>query len=301
MLSLGDAPGSDRLPAWLLEALVCPACHGDLDSVARQVVCRSCGTAFEQPASGALELLPGEDWMGEGGDWRQRLDATHQYFDELIDRREDAVRAIHSDYDPLAPLLAGFWGRIVDVGGGSGVARHFLSPEVEYLVVDPKATWLDPRWRALADVFPCLETAPPFVRGVAERLPLADGAFDCALMVSVLNHVSRPAEAVGELARVLKRGGRCLVVLEDVEPGWRDLGRGDYPCPGTRQKLEVVGRKLLGPLASRRLEADHIPISEADFRRWAGPRLALRHREWMGLESDGWWGAYLVHELERIG
>jgi len=48
--------------------------------------------------------------------------------------------------------------------------------------------------------------------GDLECLPLADGSFDAVLNVVTLEHVRRPQTAILELARVLRRGGRLLLV-----------------------------------------------------------------------------------------
>lgn len=55
-----------------------------------------------------------------------------------------------------------------------------------------------------------------FVRGDLSRLPLPDGRFDVVTCALALCHVSDLAEAVGELARVARRGAR--LVLSDPHP-----------------------------------------------------------------------------------
>jgi ubiquinone/menaquinone biosynthesis C-methylase UbiE len=54
------------------------------------------------------------------------------------------------------------------------------------------------------------------VRGVLEAAPFRTGAFDLVIACRVLSHVKRPDEAMKELARVTKPGGRLL--LTDVSP-----------------------------------------------------------------------------------
>lgn len=49
------------------------------------------------------------------------------------------------------------------------------------------------------------------------RLPFAAGRFDATLAVTVLLHVTRPLEVVGEMARVTRRGG--LVAVQDQDFG----------------------------------------------------------------------------------
>ncbi len=61
----------------------------------------------------------------------------------------------------------------------------------------------------------------------AERMPFADGEFDVATAIEVLEHVPDPAHTVAEMARVA--GGHLLVSVPR-EPMWRGLNmaRGAY-------------------------------------------------------------------------
>lgn len=58
-----------------------------------------------------------------------------------------------------------------------------------------------------------------FAIGNAERVPFADGSLDLALTSYALHHVPNPGRMIGEMSRVLKRGGRAgvidIFVLED--------------------------------------------------------------------------------------
>lgn len=61
----------------------------------------------------------------------------------------------------------------------------------------------------------------------AENLPFADGEFDCATAIEVLEHVPDPAHTVAEMARCAQRH---LLVSVPREPLWRGLNmaRGAY-------------------------------------------------------------------------
>lgn len=84
-------------------------------------------------------------------------------------------------------------GRVhVELGGGSGMAREFMSGILTSDIV-----------------------ITPFVDFVADamRLPLADGTVDNVFMVDVLHHLPRPGRLFDEITRVLRVGGR-VVMLE---------------------------------------------------------------------------------------
>ena len=49
-------------------------------------------------------------------------------------------------------------------------------------------------------------------RGELEALPIDDGRLDAATLMLVLHHIAEPSKALSEVARVLKPGGRLIVV-----------------------------------------------------------------------------------------
>jgi arsenite methyltransferase len=52
-----------------------------------------------------------------------------------------------------------------------------------------------------------------FLRADAQRLPLRDNAFDAAVSIAMLQLIPNPAAALGEMARVLRPGGRLAVMV----------------------------------------------------------------------------------------
>jgi SAM-dependent methyltransferase len=58
-------------------------------------------------------------------------------------------------------------------------------------------------------------------RGEIERLPLPDACVEVALLSQALHHASEPARAIGEAARILRPGGRVLVLdLRAHDQAW---------------------------------------------------------------------------------
>lgn len=56
----------------------------------------------------------------------------------------------------------------------------------------------------------------PFLAASVSRLPFADGCFDGALCVEVIEHVPDTEMAIYELARVLKPGGKLIVIDKNI-------------------------------------------------------------------------------------
>lgn len=69
-----------------------------------------------------------------------------------------------------------------------------------------------------------------YIEGDAMDLPFADGSFDVVSIAFGIRNVSRPEVALGEFRRVLRPGGR-LIVLEFGKPGFAPIRWGnDFYC-----------------------------------------------------------------------
>ncbi|MCV7148876.1 methyltransferase domain-containing protein [Mycobacterium riyadhense] len=86
---------------------------------------------------------------------------------------------------------------VVNVGAGAGSYEPVDRPVIP---VDPSRVW--PLQRA--------RTRPPAVLGVAENLPLADGAVDAAMAVMTINHWADVdvERGLAELTRVAEQARR---------------------------------------------------------------------------------------------
>ena len=103
------------------------------------------------------------------------------------------------------PLLAP--GDVLDIASGDGVLAELLAPHSHrYVCVDTS-----PRVVAAAAArlrrFPNVEVRA----GDMHALPFAEGSFDLVVLMHALTYAAKPAQAVAEAARVLKRGGRLLL------------------------------------------------------------------------------------------
>ncbi|HEU5406005.1 MAG TPA: class I SAM-dependent methyltransferase [Gaiellaceae bacterium] len=118
-------------------------------------------------------------------------------------------------------LLAGAGGRVLEIGGGTGANLRFYGDEVESLVVtEPEAAMLRRLRRKAVDEASHAE----ITQASAEGLPFADASFDTVVSTLVLCGVDDQVQAVREIRRVLKPGGR-LLFLEHVRSGDPDLAR----------------------------------------------------------------------------
>jgi SAM-dependent methyltransferase len=103
---------------------------------------------------------------------------------------------------------------LADIGGGTGNYSQALAREGwDPLVIDRSAPMLA---KARAKGLRTLEAD-------AQELPLEDGSFDAAMLVSMFHHVDDAATALGQARRILRAGGRLALFAwtrEDIEDLW---------------------------------------------------------------------------------
>jgi len=96
-----------------------------------------------------------------------------------------------------------------DLGCGTGQLTETVAPYVRQVIaVDASTDMLDAA-RARLDG---ATTNVEFRKGELESLPVGDGELDVALLSLVLHYSPAPPKALSEAARVIRPGGRVLVV-----------------------------------------------------------------------------------------
>ncbi|HET9553550.1 MAG TPA: metalloregulator ArsR/SmtB family transcription factor [Anaeromyxobacteraceae bacterium] len=125
--------------------------------------------------------------------------------------------------EALLALVPPEW-TVADLGCGAGTVSAALAPHVKKVVaVDQSAAMLRTARRRLEGA-----GNVELHRAELEALPLPDASCDAALAVLVLTYVAEVAPVLAEAARVLRPGGRLVVVdlaRHDDEPFARKLGQ----------------------------------------------------------------------------
>lgn len=111
--------------------------------------------------------------------------------------------------------------RVLDIAGGSGDLTRLFSKAVgtqgEVVLTDINASMLEVGRNRLLDegiVVPALQCD-------AEKLPFTDASFDCAIVAFGLRNMTHKDLALAEMQRVLKVGGRLLVL--EFSQVWKPL------------------------------------------------------------------------------
>jgi ubiquinone/menaquinone biosynthesis C-methylase UbiE len=125
--------------------------------------------------------------------------------------------------------------RVLEVGPGTGYyslsAARRLEPEGTLDILDIQQEMLDHTMRRARERGLTNVTAS---QGDAGRLPYHDATFDAAFLVTVLGEIPDQDAALGELARVLKPGGRLVVGELFGDPHWVSPAR-------LRRRAEAAG------------------------------------------------------------
>ena len=121
-------------------------------------------------------------------------------------------KADAAEREKLIPLASGV---ILEVGIGSGLNLPFYGPRVERLYgLDPSLElWTLARSRVASAPFPV-----EFLRASAEGIPMEDVTVDTVVMTWTLCSIPGARQALQEMKRVLKPGGRLLFVEHGLAP-----------------------------------------------------------------------------------
>jgi ubiquinone/menaquinone biosynthesis C-methylase UbiE len=146
----------------------------------------------------------------------EETDSKPHVYDRLAARYDRAMRPLERlglarlRAAALAEIPSG--ARLLEVGAGTGANFAYYPPGTTGV-----ASELSGEMAARARVNPARPPGVRLVRCRAERLPFGAGVFDACVATLVFCSVEEPARAFAELRRVVRPGGR-VVLLEHVRP-----------------------------------------------------------------------------------
>jgi len=147
-----------------------------------------------------------EEWEQNAGWWQEYFTdgADPEYEEQIL---------------PLAARELQGFGRVLDVGCGDGQVSR-LAAQLGSDVVG-----IDPTWN-------CIRVATDrgtgvFAQAAAGQLPFADATFDAVVACLVFEHIRDVDDAIAEVSRVLRPGGRFAFflnhpLLQTPNSGWID-------------------------------------------------------------------------------
>lgn len=198
----------------------------------------------------------------------QRIDDTAK-----TDRVAGVFSSVATSYDLMNDLMSGglhrLWKafavsqsgvrdgqRVLDVAGGSGDLAFEFSRRVgssgEVWLTDINSDMLELGRDRMLDRGRLL----PAVRCDAEQLPFPSNYFDCVSVAFGLRNMTRKDRALAEMRRVLRPGGRLLVL--EFSRVWRPLAKA-YDWYSFKV-LPWLGRRIAGNEAAYRYLAESIRV-----------------------------------------
>lgn len=201
---------------------------------------------------------------------RQAEDATLLGDRERLAELDAERRAGRDTYSPgrtwqsLAVGIAALLdlGDVLDVGSGDASAARMIAPHCRSL------TCIDSSPRAIEAAAERLSEHAHVITQLAdaEALPFAEGSFDTVLVFHTLTFTERPARAIAECTRVLRPGGRLVVLCldrhrpEDVAARYGERHPGLSPSEVRALLTEAHLSVRTAEVASRESKKPHLQV-----------------------------------------
>jgi SAM-dependent methyltransferase len=153
--------------------------------------------------------------------------------------------------------------RVLDVASGFGQDAIAMAARGSWSVGAEPSYRMSQLARMQADKAPAAAGPEPlWIRSWSDALPFADDSFDGVICKGALDHFDRPAQAIAEMARVTRPGGRVVLAIANFD---------SLSCRAARAMDWVRERWLERPIARGRrhydVPSDHFTRYELDLMR----------------------------------
>lgn len=146
------------------------------------------------------------------------------------------IGCLHLYYKERLDFLKG---RILDVGCGNGEFVDYAKSK------DRQAYGID------------IHPLSKYIKGDITRLPFKSHSFDSIYSNSVIDHLGNPEDFISEIKRVLKKGGRMYISLNDISTRkWKFFDDYTHKTPFTKKSIT----QLLGDSGFKIIKVDYIPL-----------------------------------------
>jgi ubiquinone/menaquinone biosynthesis C-methylase UbiE/DNA-binding transcriptional ArsR family regulator len=227
--------------------------------LASDALSRTAKTVLEEASKSEDPTLLGDQKRLQELDAERRSGLPESVADEL-ERYYSPGRTWQSLTVGVAALLK--LGDVLDVGSGDGAAAGSLAPYCRSL------TCIDTNPRMIEAVKERLGTLSQVRAQVADvhALPFSASSFDSVLVFHTLTYAEHPARAMCECARVLRPGGRIVLLCldrhkhEEVTARYGELHPGFSPR-AVRRLLSGAGLQVaLAEVACRETRKPHLQV-----------------------------------------
>lgn len=172
----------------------------------------------------------------------------------------------------LDHMAAGVDDIVLDVAGGTGIVSRALADRVaRAVVVDSTPAMLEEGRRHVASE---RLTNLQYVRGAVANLPFADTTFSLVFARFLMHHLIQPGQALTEMVRVCRPGGRVVVMdlasstdpviaeRQDQMERLRDPSHVRMPARGVVRRWLQAHGLLIDGVAEREIDRPVLPWLE---------------------------------------
>ena len=161
---------------------------------------------------------------------------SKKYFDEVAHKWDEMRESLFSEEVrekafSMAGVKAGE--TAADIGAGTGfVTEGLIHKGLKVIAIDQSEAMLEEMRKKFAGA-----KGIEYRVGEAEKLPVPDSTVDYAFANMYLHHVEIPLEAIKEMVRILKPGGKLVItdmdehrfdfLLKEHQDRWMGFKRGD--------------------------------------------------------------------------
>ncbi|MBB6430481.1 class I SAM-dependent methyltransferase [Algisphaera agarilytica] len=129
---------------------------------------------------------------------------------------------------------------LLDVGCGDGFFSHMFAQQgIEVLGIDPEPEGVE-QSRQMTSTQQYPGKAPRFELGRGDDIPRENESVDAVTLFDVIEHLANPIVILREISRVLKPGGKALIVT----PSWQFGGSSDAVYHGFEYTMEELVRQV---------------------------------------------------------
>jgi len=142
---------------------------------------------------------------------QERKDKTRRFFESVARKWDQLKREVFGELDLNSIILERVDSNAtsVDIGCGTGELLSGLIPRCKNLIgVDSSVNMLDQAQKRLRSQSDAVDLR----LGELEHLPLKDAEADIAVLNMVLHYISFPGQGIREVYRVLRPGGKFIIL-----------------------------------------------------------------------------------------
>jgi phosphatidylethanolamine/phosphatidyl-N-methylethanolamine N-methyltransferase len=139
---------------------------------------------------------------------QQHIEKSYVWWSRVYDRTFGAVT--NAGRRRAAGIVTGFGGSVLEVGVGTGLALPHYGPGVTVTGIDFSADMLAKARARVAEMG--LTRIESLQRMDAGAMDFPDATFDTVVTMHLLSVVPEPERVMAEIARVVRPGGRVVIV-----------------------------------------------------------------------------------------